>query len=312
MRSGLLITWTLLLLCLAGMPSFGRLAGAVPAEDIEVGHSFDRTDYVSGEYGNISLTIKSLCGEKVRIRSVLVRTDWQRSNESYEGEPTSDPVLNATGDICTFRVEFTVPQNPNAVDHAWNMTVSYTKVTSPDSNETWRSENLTDLKVSDFELVIYPGSKTITAGQRAAFTVTVWGKNGFTKVVELYYRADPVNSHEQSISGRCYPGWVKRSGASSLQVQTNSSSHPGKYKLTLVGHCEEGYIIDREWIYKGIQHHVDAVLIVNPPPKAFVDISANCAAQLGIAAVNLLAVITACLFASEKRREGKDERQPPW
>jgi len=312
MGKRLLTCSALLVLCFAGFPSLARTAAALPADDIEVAHSFDRTDYVNGEFGNLTLTIRSLGGQGIRIRSVLVHTDWRSSNESYEAEPASDPLLNATGDTCIYRKEFRIPQMAKAAGHVWNMTVNYTNVDSPDSNKTWRSENLTDLKVSDFEVVIYPDSKTITAGQRAVFTVTIWGKNGFSKVVALRYDAIAGHDYEHRIEDYCYPGWVKGSGASSLQIRTNSSSPAGKYRISLWGTCEDGYTVSGDWTYTGIQKHVHADLTVNPAPKAFVDISANCAAQLGIAAVILLAVITAWLFASEKRREGKDERQPPW
>ncbi len=304
MNDRLLLIFSGLLLCLAGLPAPAGAAGTAPPDDLGESHSFDRSDYVFGEFGNITLIIRNLCGEEVRIGSVLVRTDWQQSNESYPGQILQDRVLEASGGSLACRIAFRVPGFVNAVDHAWNISVKYAKGPPASPNLTWRSENLTDLRVSDFEVVAAPDSMTVTAGQVADITVTVWGRNDFKKTVALQYRAFRDVDDDHQIWGLCYPGWINGPGVSHAFIRTNTSTPAGKYRVSVQGSCDEGYTFWGQQEMKGTYRHTHVVLEVKPPPRAFVDISANCAAQLGIGAVVILAAVTGALIAVEGRRKG--------
>jgi len=301
MKSCLSVSWTAALFFLLMISGFPQPAAA-SADDLEVSHSFDRTDYVPSEAGNVTLTIKNTAGKQVVIGSVRIRTDWQAQDEYLENSTPAGRVLEATGDSCQVRVAFRVPSTAKAADHSWNVTIVYV-MGGPGATSYWTSENQKDLRVSDYEIVVFPDSKMIFAGEKAYFTVTVLGKNGFSKEVALSSNCHIQNGRVQPWN-ICYPQTVRGQGGSTLVIKTEPSTRTGAYWVTVDGHCPNGTTeYHNGTVYPGISRGAHSDLIVDPRPRGLIDMSANCAAQIGIVAIIAIAVLTAGLFAAERRRE---------
>jgi hypothetical protein len=292
-----------LVFLLAGLSAPAGASDAGPGGDLEVVHTFDRSDYVVGEFGNITLDIRNICNEEVGIRFVRVQVDWGWVAGGYIALVPPNVVLAPGAGPLAFRVQFRVPDQTRAVDHTWNISVDYRRGASDHSNLTWCSGNHTDLRVSDYEVVVTPGSLTITAGQTASFDVGIWKRNGFNKTVELWYGAVRGNDYENRFWGQCYPGWIAGNGTSRAVLHTNSSTPAGRYSLNVQGACGDGHTFWGSEGSPGRYRHAEAFLEVRPFPQV-AGITPNPAAQAGLGAILILAAVTGALFAVEARRKG--------
>jgi hypothetical protein len=170
----------------------------------------------------------------------------------------------------------------------------------------WTSENLTDLKVSGFEIVVSPESMTIFPGQNAVFSVTVVGMNEFSKEVVVRSDCWPWQHPNKPWLNTCYPSLLWGTGGSTLTVKTEPSTKTGTYSVEISAYCPNGTTKFQQGAEVPVISQVAyAKLTVDPRPKAFIDVSANCLAQGGIAAILVIAVLTAALFAAEMRRKSK-------
>jgi len=80
---------------------------------------------------------------------------------------------------------------------------------------------------SDFTLAVTPASQTISAGNTAAYTVTVSGA-GFTGTVSLSLAGPPKHA-----SGSFTPSIFSGAGSSTLRINTNRNTPRGTYTLNI-------------------------------------------------------------------------------
>jgi uncharacterized protein (TIGR03118 family) len=101
--------------------------------------------------------------------------------------------------------------------------------------------NVTPAATPDFSIGAAPGSMTVTAGQPAAFTVTVTSLNGFSSGVNLSCSGLPINSTCSFTPLSVTPD-VGGMVTSTLNVTTNSSPyHVGQLLITMANTRTPGY-----------------------------------------------------------------------
>jgi len=102
----------------------------------------------------------------------------------------------------------------------------------------------------DFSVLASPSSRSVTAGNGAAYSVTVGALNGFTGDAALTVTGLPASVGSASLT----PAVVTDAGTSQLAISTSATAAPGSYPLTVTGTSGS------------ISHSGPVTLVVAAPP----------------------------------------------
>jgi len=204
-----------------------------PETDFEVTHGLNDTQYLPEQACTVSIRVKNIFAEQLNISWIGISFDFYESGGYWLVDFISVPKFIAPGQSITFSDKTAFPAGISVSNHTYTIVIAYQKSNSGAySDEWWESKPLSDLKIVDYSLTAYPQESTIAKKEGATIYVTLAGKNGFSKTVNLTATGLPSGASVSFL-----PPSLTKNQTCTMFINASSKAQEGTYSIVIHGTC---------------------------------------------------------------------------